>query len=421
MISRRRFGVALLLFSPILASLVALPAAAGELRAGVGRADITPPVGTPLGGYGDRKGAPSTGIHDPIFAKALVLDDGQTRLAIVTTDLVGTNPEMAARVAEAARIPREQLLICASHTHSGPGAYGKPIFAQIALGPYRQEVFDHLTQGITKALTQALGDLKPAKLAAGTGEAPRFMRNRRKARITDPALWLLRVDTADDRPLAALVNLTAHGTVLPGSNLEYSGDWMAFTQSAMEREVPGLMALYSNGAEGDISPNIPDNSSTFEGARAHGEIGARAALELYRSVKPARDVRLGVKSGTIELPQTFKAGLIGAGKQTVLQCLTINDALLIAVPGEMITQLGLLLKEHARRQGFRHPVIMGLANDHLGYLLTEAEMKKGGYEVQVSFFGDDFGEKLTLALARLIGGETGPLEEALAATREEKP
>src|SRR5947209_7557375 len=86
------------------------PAFAGERRAGVGRVEITPPVGTPLGGYGERKGAPSTGVHDPIQAKALVLDDGATRLAIVTSDLVGTNPEMARRVAEGAKLPREQLL-----------------------------------------------------------------------------------------------------------------------------------------------------------------------------------------------------------------------------------------------------------------------------------------------------------------------
>src|SRR3954470_1193740 len=107
----------------VVLTILALPACAGELRAGVGRADITPPVGTPLGGYGDRKGAPSTGGHDPIMAKALVLDDGATRLAVVTTDLVGISPEMTGRVAELAGFPRERLLLCASHTHSGPGAY----------------------------------------------------------------------------------------------------------------------------------------------------------------------------------------------------------------------------------------------------------------------------------------------------------
>ncbi|HEU4753242.1 MAG TPA: neutral/alkaline non-lysosomal ceramidase N-terminal domain-containing protein [Armatimonadota bacterium] len=406
----RRIGGLLLLLL-----CCAAPAHAGELRAGVGRADITPPVGTPLGGYAARKGGPSTGVHDPIQAKALVLDDGATRLAIITSDLVGTNPEMVRRVAETAGFPQDHLMVCASHTHSGPGAYGKGLFAQIALGSFQQTVFDHLTQGMVQALKQAVASLQPAKLAIGESELPQFMRNRRKARVKDPALWLLRVDTRDGKPLAALVDLTAHGTVLEDANMELSGDWMGYTQRFLEKEVPGLTALYANGAEGDISPNIPDNSSTFEGAQAHGETGGKAALELYRTLKPAAEVTLASKTAPLELPASLKASLIGAGKTTTLQYFAINDALLMAVPGEMITQLGLALKAHARRQGHAHPVIIGLANDHLGYLLTRAEMKRGGYETTVSFFGDDFGEELTLAMARLVGGEIEPVKEAISA------
>lgn len=395
------------------------PARAGELRAGVGKADITPPLGTPLGGYSARKGAPSTAVHDPIMAKALVLDDGATRVAIITSDLVGSNPEMVRRVADAAKFPQDHLLICASHTHSGPGAYGKGLFALVALGAYRQPVFDHLADGMARALTQALDSLQPARLALGEKAFPEFMRNRRGAKIVDPALWLMRVDTADGKPLAALVDLTAHGTILGESNMEFSADWMGATQAYLERELPGVTALYANGAEGDISPNIAGGTSNFEGIKTHGELGGREALALYRTLKPERTVTLAVKTAPLDLPKTLKSDLIGGGKQTVLQTIAINEALLIAVPGEMITQLGLILKEHARRQGHPLPVIIGLANDHLGYLLTRAEMRKGGYESQVSFFGDGFGEELTLAAARLIGGDTAPAAEAIRAANAE--
>lgn len=397
----------------LLAAAFIRPASAGELRAGVGRAEITPPVGTPLGGYAARTGAASTGVHDPIMAKALVLDDGETRLAILTTDLVGTTPDMVRGVAQGADFPAERLMICASHTHSGPGAFGKGPFATIVLGPYNAKVLDHLVAGMTRALKQALDAVQPAKLAIGEKPAPQLMRNRRKSPVTDPALWMLRVDTRDGKPLAALVNLTAHGTVLGDDNLEFSADWMGFTQAFLEQKVSGLTALYSNGAEGDISPNIPDHSSTFDGARAHGEKCGEAALELYRSLRPSEEVKLGYKTASLDLPQTFSAALLGAGKQTVLQYFSINQAALIAAPGELIAQLGLLLKDHARRQGYAHPAIMGLANDHLGYFLTRAEMKKGGYEAKVSFFGDRFGEDLILALARLVGGDAAPLKEAI--------
>lgn len=396
-----------------LLATLAPPAWAGELRAGVAKVEITPPVGTPLGGFGDRFGKPSTGVHDPITAKALVLDDGTTRLAILTTDLVGTNPEMARRVAEKSGFPRERLLVCASHTHSGPGAYGEGPFAALVLGGFQQSVFDHMADGMARALTQANQSLQPASLAVGETRLPKFMRNRRKLRIKDPALWVLRVDTRDGKPLGMLLNLTAHGTVLDGHNLEFSGDWMGFTQAYLEKSVPGLTALYANGAEGDVSPNIPDNSSNFEGAKAHGELGGQAALELYRSLKPEKEVKLSARTSMLPLPQTPGGRLLGAGKETLLQYFTINDAILIAVPGEPITQLGLALKEHAKRQGYAHPAIIGLANDHLAYLLTRIEFRKGGYEANTSFFGEGFGEDLTVALARLIGGDVAPLEADL--------
>jgi hypothetical protein len=400
---------------PLAFLLVALarPVAAGELRAGVAKVEITPPVGTPLGGFGGRFGKPSTAVHDPIYAKALVLDDGATRLAILTTDLVGSNPEMVRRVAEKSGFPRERLLVCASHTHSGPGAYGQGPFAVISLGAFKQDVFDGMADGMARALTLASQSLQPASLAVGETRLPKFMRNRRKLRIKDPALWVLRVDTRDGKPLGMLLNLTAHGTVLDEHNMELSADWMGFTQAYLEKSVPGLTALYANGAEGDISPNIPDNSSNFEGARAHGELGGQAALELYRSLKPDKEVKLGSKTAMLPLPQTTGAKLLGAGTETMLQYLTINDAILIGVPGEPITYLGLALKAHAQRQGFAHPAIIGLANDHLGYLLTRAEMLKGGYEATTSFFGESFGEELTLALGRLIGGDVAPLDADL--------
>jgi neutral ceramidase len=409
-------------FLLLLVSWPTQSACAGTLRAGVGRAEITPAVGTPLGGYAERKGKPSTGDHDPIMAKALVLDDGATRLAILTTDLVGTNPEMASLVAEKAGFPRDHLLICASHTHSGPGAYGKGLFATIALGTFQQGVFDHLADGMASALKAALGSMQPAQLAIGEAQLPSFMRNRRKALLKDPALWLLRVDRADGKPLAAFVDLTAHGTVMGAENMEMSADWMAFTQAYLERELPGVTALYANGAEGDISPNIHREEANFEGAKAHGERGGKATLDLYRSLKPSPEVKLSVKSETLPLPVTLKAQFAGTGKETFIQLLTINDALLLAVPGEMITQLGLALKAHALKQGYAHPVIVGLANDHLGYLLTRAEMKLGGYEAEVSFYGDGFGEQLTLEMARMIGGDVADVQDAINVPpmREEK-
>lgn len=389
------------------------PASAGSLKAGASRVEITPPEGTPLSGYAARKGAPSTGVHDPLHARALVLDDGATQLAIVTVDLIGTDPVLTRRVARQSGFPAERLMICSSHTHSGPGAFSQSPFAVIAGGAYKKDVQELLITSMADAIKKAVANLQPARIGMGETELKGFQRNRRGSPQVDPSLWVLRVDRADGAPLALLANLTAHGTVLEDENLEFSADWMGFFCARLEAELPGSVALYANGAEGDISPNIPAGTSGFEAAKAHGELGAQAALTLARSLEMRGETTLAFRTAPLETPNTLKAALLGASKKITLQTFTIDQSVLISVPGELTTALGLVLKEHGRRQGFRHAVIMGLANDHLGYILTRAEMKKGGYEAGVSFFGDDFGETLIRALGGLLGGDLAPLEEAL--------
>jgi len=332
-----------------------------------------------------------------------VLDDGTTRVAIVTTDLVGTNAEMKRRVAERTGIAPERLLLCASHTHSGPGAYGKGIFATAVLGAYDQKFFDFLTDRITASVQAALGKRVPARFGAGAAELPGYGRNRRKGNtLTDPQLTVVRIDTADGKPLAALVNYTAHGTVLDADNMLASADWMGVAQALIEKDVPGVTAFYANGAEGDQSPAGYDDRHGFERAQMIGEAVARAALDVYRKIEPRDSLRITTVAEDMTLPESASGLLIGAGKTTFIQAIGLNDVLLISIPGELIAELGLRLKAHAKEKGWKIPVIMGLANDHLGYFLTEAEFRKGGYEATVSFFGPKFGEQLTADVEALI-------------------
>src|SRR5207302_1447015 len=86
---------------------------------------------------------------------------------------------------------------------------------------------------------------------------------------------------------------------------------------------------------------------------------------------------------------------------TFIQAIGLNDVLLVSIPGELIAELGMRIKAHAREKGWKLPVIVGLANDHLGYFLTAAEFRKGGYEARISFFGEQFGEDLTAAVEKL--------------------
>jgi hypothetical protein len=415
--------------------ILTAPCSAATLRVGLASIEITPPVGTPLGGYAARKGAPSTGVHDPITAKALVLDDGAGPVAIVATDLIGTSAEIRRRVLEKTGLPSERLLLCASHTHSGPGAFDQGPFATLVLGEYDPKVFNRLADGIAEAVIVARQRLAPGRVGAASRALPGHSRNRRQGgTLTDPELTVFSVragpgtrGTPSEREAAegcrgALVNFATHGTVLDADNLLFSADWMGPMQAELERRLGrGAVVLYTNGAEGDQSPVTPRAPTPFDAAEAFGKEIAGAAAKLLRQAKPSEQVTVKALLREVPLPRTPGAALLGAGATTPIQTVAVGDALLIAIPGEMIAELGLRLKAHARALGWKYPFIVGLANDHLGYLLTEVEFRKGGYEAGVSFFGPRFGEELTDAVSRLIDVASGRPEPPIARRPEAGP
>jgi len=173
------------------ASLAGLPqAAAGELRAGAATSNITPEIGLKIiGGFVPY---PSSHIHDELRARCLVLDDGQTRLAIVVCDLLGihrlVSDEARRRIAEKVGIPRGNVLICATHTHSAASALGqKRPLPQQSLDDYQKFVAGRIADGVMRATNL----LRPAEVAFGTAEVPEHVFNRR---------WSMRPGTMPDNP-----------------------------------------------------------------------------------------------------------------------------------------------------------------------------------------------------------------------------
>ncbi|MFQ5810320.1 MAG: neutral/alkaline non-lysosomal ceramidase N-terminal domain-containing protein, partial [Armatimonadota bacterium] len=209
-----------------------------------------------------------------------------------------------------------------------------------------------------------------------------------------------------------------------------SGDWVGEMERALEAELPpGGVALYCNGAQGDQSV-AGDFGAGFERAHAYGAQLAAAALKLAERCEPQADSALKVAYDELSLPeaavppalsdvagteQPLPPQLIGIGLRLLfpprapLHLVRLgDDTMLIAVPGEAITQIGLELKQRARRAGAARPFIAGLANVYCGYILTPEEYDEGGYEAGVSFYGREFGPLLVDALSQLIAEAAPP-------------
>ena len=156
--------------------LLATGPAVAQLRVGVATVDITPPAGVRMYGYGARGPNVSTGVHDPLYAKAIVLSDGERTTAWVTMDLGYADKPLTrdVRASVSATLAVDDVFLSSSHTHSGPA------FVQDFPSTAQPWVED-LRRKVTMAIVEAHGSLVPARLGVGWGQVD-VGHNRRRVR-----------------------------------------------------------------------------------------------------------------------------------------------------------------------------------------------------------------------------------------------
>jgi hypothetical protein len=409
---------------------------AAELKAGVAQVDLTPPLElkSPLGGYGERMNRPAEGVHDRIFAKALVLADGERKFALVTVDIVGfpppIKPALIDQLADAGW-KSGQVMLLPSHSHTSiemNAINPANTFDVPQIGIYNPRVFDFVLERLTQVVRDAELELVPVSIGTSSVEIEGWNRNRRGGPVTDRELTVTRVDSRDGRPLAVLVNFTAHPTFMSAEDMQFSGDWPGHLQRTLESLIgEGVTAMYFNGAEGDQSPVArPDSGpSRWERAERFGRDLGVVAWRQWRETETANDVPFVFHSQTIALPERtwhpefMKTGGAEYGLTEELLremlprlfpaevdsiSLRLGDLVIVGIPGEMAAALGQQIKSETRRMtGAAHPVIGGLADVWISYMLPAEEYRRGGYESSVSFYGETLGE--TIVRGALTGVE----------------
>jgi len=279
-----------------------VPAALPELRAGFGRADITPPPGVGLAGNGP-EGRRAAGYRVRLYARALLLEDRRgERVALVVADLAQVTPNLhrltAERVRDSTGIGADRLIIAATHVHSGPGHfYAERQYNQSTsqVVGYDSAMVEFLVSRFARAVLDAQHDLRPARVAWSATAVWGHTRNRsydaflrNKPEWTPPApvtpgldpthravnpLWtLLRVDQrglgADSayRPAGAFSVFAVHGTADAPENELLDAGLHGIIERGLERHIDSLSRrgagyhLMANGAEGDVSPDWPAQS-----------------------------------------------------------------------------------------------------------------------------------------------------------------
>lgn len=406
----------------LLLSLVVLtPLVAADWRVGVAKLKITPQGPIWMSGYGNRN-KPSQGVVHDLWAKALAVEDKKGhRAVIVTTDLIGlprtVSEQIAAESLKRYNLPREALMLNSSHTHTGP-MVRENLMTMFDLDAEERERIRQYSQTLTNTIVEAiggaLGNLEPANLSFGKGQAD-FAINRRQTTpkgvviglnpqgATDHEVPVLAVRKPDGTLKAALFGYACHNTTLTGEFYRLSGDYAGFAQIAFEKAHPEAVGMFMILTGGDQNPNP---RSKEELAVQHGgELATAVDAVLNGKMSPVKGpVRFSYQVTDLafqphtredfekELQSPLPAKVRRAKEmlkayderhpvtkvQYPVQAIRLGkNVTYVALGGEVVVGYGLRTK---REFPAENTVVAGYSNDVMCYIPTTQIIKEGGYE-----------------------------------------
>jgi len=393
---------------------------------GAAKVDITPKVGVDLGGYVGRFGT-SNGVHDNLYANAVVLQTPNAKLVIISCDICSFDMKSAnairASISKDLNINKKNIAVIATHTHSAPSTLYLRNCGQID-----EDWKKLLHKKVVEVALAANQNLKNARMGSNLGEVVIGKNRRNPNGPIDPTLGVLYIEDEFGSPICILVNYACHPVVLTEDNLLVSADYPFYLQKKLTQVYSDKMiCIFTNGACGDIDPI---ERGSFELAQKYGNMLADEVVKICNQTKMITEVNLNVKSADVRLyfkdapslseaqkillnnrnnlqkliraraskekikiAQTFvdwaeelllaiKQGGLIQSVDIEIQMMQIGDTLLVTFPGELFCEIGLNIKERLKS---KKVFIIGYANGNIGYIPTEQAYEEGGYEVEDAY------------------------------------
>jgi hypothetical protein len=407
-----------------------------------------------MGGFYDRD-KNFEGVHDEVYARAIVLGNGTTKLVFVGLDLMSTDDGLAKLAREnitlVTGIPATNILIGSTHNHSAPSFYQK---TQLGKDDAEPSLKRFLAQQIAEAVSEANTAMVPARAGFGAGSLIGATRNRQqKNDLIDPQVGVLRIEEVDSRKtIATLFNFTGHPVIIGSTNLLLSGEYPGAASRAVESLLGGV-AVFTQGACGDITVNR--SGDPFLEIERLGRTVAGEVIKTSGLIKVDDDLVLKSAATSLTLParqipnldeakaelEKGKAALEKAKQQNgpatlvslledknrvyeiavvkalaiandpkkreteikaEVQVLQVGNVVYGAIPGELFVEYALELRSRVKQDTGNSFCLIGYANGHLGYIVTPRAMETGGYEASITRLTALGGRTLTEATMDLI-------------------
>ena len=412
-------------------------AGSSSFEAGAAKIDITPAIGCWLEGI--PRAEPSNAIHDPLYARALVLDGEAGRICLVSCDLIGVTTEygnnLRRRIATALGTTPHKVIVACAHNHSGPTMLGLLDPVDRVDPAYLITLADRLV----RVSQDAAERLQPALLGVGHGTEATVSQYRRlwtrdrhivmnweeyppdqiigPAEEGDPELGVVRIGATTGSTIAVIFNYACHPNSLPGENVTITSDFPGYAADVIERALGGI-ALFTNGAQGSVDIE-GFGGRDFAGVARRGEALGAAVLEVCRAIQPEPDAAIRAAHHSFLMPYrkvapqtlawareiiargpreavTLRDGISDelkaefilehanraeAGTDFELVGLRMGRAVFVTIAGEPFTEIGRRMKALARDWQLH---LISLANGYLGYIATAKASREGGYGTDVA-------------------------------------
>jgi hypothetical protein len=401
------------------------------MQCGMSEVVVTPPLGSSIPGYLEER--KSTHIIDELYAKAIVIHNGEVALALVVIDALYLRQieveRIRHRIQQFVPITSDRVMISATHTHTGPPV--RPGFDD----SLNQSYLDYMVERTADAVIQAYGLMKPARIGCGRGFENDIAFNRRffmkdgsvktnpgflnpdldrPTGPTDPEVMVVRIDDETGNPIGVITNFACHTDTVGGKGIsgDFPGELSRRLKNALGQQVISLFVLGACGNINHLDFTKPKTSIQKGHTNKMGRILAGEVLRVREKITPAEveaelgqtalqsffpieyrrptrqeseDARQLLASNTDSWSDRFFAEQllrVNDNPQDIaqieVQAFRIGDLAIVGLPGEIFVEFGLKLKEDSP---FPYTIVNTLCNSStLGYVCTREAYEQGGYE-----------------------------------------
>jgi neutral ceramidase len=387
---------------------------ADTMKVGWSKVNITPASPTPMAGYGNRRGKPFISVHDSLYIRAMVIDNGGVQAAIVAADLLIIPPTVTKILQEkltAREIPFSQVFFGATHSHNSVGGWGTGISGLFFSGKYDQATVDHLAEAIFQAIVQAKMKLEPATITYLESRDSLDIRNRLVGEegIIDPEVRSVAfVKQSGEK--AILSSYAAHSTVIDSKNMKLSRDYPGVLVDSLEHHYN--FAMFVAGAVGSMGP-VEKGTDDFDEMRNQA-LGVQKSIlnatplseptdHVVRAITiplPLREPSPRLTMDVVLRPWAFKKAF--GDYPIFVKALRIGNILMVGMPCDFSGELVPGLDAYAKTKGL-NLMVTSFNGGYIGYITHDKYFDRDLYETKtMSWYGPYNGAYLQEVIKDII-------------------